>query len=595
MKNYEKKLQQIKQDSQQYAAFQSNDNTVVLAGPGSGKTTVLTMKIMNLLINSIKEPRGLACVTYSNEAAKEFKNRLKVLGLRKRDNIFLGTVHSFCITEVITPFSDLFPQYEIPSPLKIISGTKKDMVFQQVRDKLKIHEKELSLTEMDSERSSNLRGKSKVYIESYDLAAKAAVLYEEKLKEMGYVDFMSIVIYATELIQNEEYVRKCLEAKFSWILIDEYQDLGRPLHEMILALISATRSRFFAVGDPDQSIYGFNGAIPDYLLELSTIQEMTTIKLETNYRSNQDIVNASEIALSPSVKRNYLAGTRVNERANFNFYVCEEELLEQYDYVANQVIPECVSAGIPLEEIAVLVAGKTELRGMSDMFDQCQIPYYLVKYEFDRTHVVMWLEECAIWISDPEQVSFESLYSFWKNTLIRHGIGVIGNQIIREKRNLYDLLKLSAMECTYLFEWIEHMLNKLGLRTLLNNSDAYPDELENLDKLLITAKEGKFTSYTINDFGQLGKPKQQVTISTRHSSKGLEFEVIVLLGMEEGYFPSFRSTTQKKIDEEHRIFFVCVSRAKCHCYLVRSKVRNHYRKQASRFWISLKNWDELRS
>jgi DNA helicase-2/ATP-dependent DNA helicase PcrA len=101
---FKEKLNQIKKDKEQYEAFLSENNTVVIAGPGSGKTTVLTLKIMKLLMEEIKPPRGLACVTFSRAAAKEFKDRLNALGYQKRENVFLGTVHSFCISEIISPF-----------------------------------------------------------------------------------------------------------------------------------------------------------------------------------------------------------------------------------------------------------------------------------------------------------------------------------------------------------------------------------------------------------------------------------------------------------------------------------------------------------
>ena len=592
---YKEKLKQIMQDDQQYEAFRSLENTVVLAGPGSGKTTVLTLKIMKLLMEAIKSPRGLACVTYSNEAAKEFKKRLKDLGLRERENVFLGTVHSLCIAEVIIPFSQLFPKYNIPLPLKIISAKKKNQLFQQVREELSISEKDLNITEMDSERSLNIAGKSKVNIPSYDIALKAAKLFEAKLRIAEYVDFNAIIQYATQLIQNEEYVRKCLEAKFSWVLVDEYQDLGRPLHEMILSMMSGTKSRFFVVGDPDQSIYGFNGAVPDYLLELNQLPNMHQIKLQTNYRSNQDIVDASEVALNPSEGRNYKAGTRENEQAQLNFQECERDMIDQYYYVVNEVIPQHLELGIPLEEIAILVANKYQIKDLGEILDEERIPYYAVKHEFERTHIVTWLENCAIWLTDNEQISFESLFTFWKIFLIRHSVEISGSQLILEKRKLYDLLKMSVDDGEKLVDWIQWMLKNAGMKQLLEKTDVYPDELENLESLIKVAREGMFSEFTLRQFSQLGKPVNQITVSTRHSSKGLEFETIVLLGMEEGSFPSYRSKTERKMKEEHRIFFVCMSRAKSRCYLVKSRIQRGYFQKPSRFWTALYDWNLQRS
>lgn len=587
---YQTKLKQVMQDEQQHAAFQSLENTVVLAGPGSGKTTVLTLKIIKLLSEVIKKPRGLACVTYSNEAAREFKKRLNEFGLRNRGNVFLGTVHSFCIAEIIIPFASLFPVYNIPLPLKIISIKKKNQLFTQVKNELYIGEKDLSITEMDSERSVNIIGKSQVKIPTYDLALKAARLFEQKLQMAGYVDFIAIVQYATILIQNEEFVRKSLEAKFPWVLVDEYQDLGRPLHEMILSLMGNTKSCFFVVGDPDQSIYGFNGAVPDYLLELAQMSTINQIKLQTNYRSNQDIIDASEVALNPNQSRSYKAGTRKTERAQFIFKECEGDMVDQYHYVVNEVIPRNLEMNIPFEEIAVLVANKYKIKELGEILECAGIPYYAVKHEFEQTHVVTWLGHCATWLTEPSQVSFETVFAFWKGFLIRHNFKISGPQVMLEKRKLFDLLKTSVIGRERLIDWIQWVLKNTILTKVLEKSEVYPDELENLNNLINVASEGMFSDFTLRQFSQLGKPKNQITISTRHSSKGLEFETIILLGMEEGSFPSFRSRTEKQIKEEHRIFFVCVSRAKSCCYLVRSKVVNNYIQKPSRFWIALYNW-----
>ena len=123
--SYLEKLNRLKKDEYQKAAFESQNNTVVLAGPGSGKTTVLTLKAMYLLNSAVSEPRGLACLTYSREAAREFTERLKELGLVRRKNIFLGTVHSFCLTEILGKFSDVY-SLDIPIPIKIVPEKEKN-------------------------------------------------------------------------------------------------------------------------------------------------------------------------------------------------------------------------------------------------------------------------------------------------------------------------------------------------------------------------------------------------------------------------------------------------------------------------------------
>ncbi len=601
MSKYEARLLRIRKDREQYAALLSKDSTTVLAGPGSGKTTVLTMKIVKLLNENISVPRGLACVTFSNEAAKEFRYRLKELGLKQRDNVFLGTVHSFCISEVIVPFAHLYVKYKIPLPLKIISNNDKNTLFKNVLYDLEINQENVSVLEMNKERYQSLNGKTSVNIPSYDLALKVATEYEKRLVEQGFVDFESIIKYATLLIQEENFVRKCLEAKFPWILIDEYQDLGRPLHEMILSLLESTEIKIFAVGDPDQSIYSFSGGIPDYLFELYRMPNMHQIRLKTNYRSNQDIVDASELALNSAEKRNYVAGTRFGEKAEFSFITCENGMEDQFKYVVEVLIPDCINKNVPLEEIAVIIASNKDASELSKLCNEVNVPNYISKHDFDRSEFVVWLENCALWLHDQTAFSFDDIFSFWKKVQNGHGLKITKIMEMNKKRALYDILMESKNYKDSLGLWTKYIFDKLSLLDLLKDSNIYPEEISNLKQLLKLSQTGKFEHYNISMFSKLGKPQNQITITTRHSSKGLEFEVVVLLGMDEKVFPSFRSLTdERKLAEEHRIFFVCVSRAKSKCILLRSERYDVYSKKhrryytiphtESRFWVTLNEW-----
>lgn len=597
MSYYLEKLQQIKKDDKQYEAYLTNDSTVVIAGPGSGKTTILTLKIMRLLNEKINKPRGLACVTFSREAAREFKQRLNKLGYVERTNVFLGTVHSFCISEVIGNFAHLYNN-EIPLPLKIISDTNKKKLFRKVVEDLDLENMKLTFDEIDKERTLSIIGLSSIEIPTYDIAMKAAVEYEKRLKDSGYVDYTSIVKYSTQLIQEHEYVRNCLSAKFPWIVVDEYQDLGKPLHEMILALFINTDIKIFAVGDPDQSIYGFSGAIPDYLIELYKREDILPIELQTNYRSNQDIINGSEAVLNS--QRNYRAATRHGENAEFVFITCEEDMYQQYEYCVSKIIPYYLGKGIPYNEIALLVSSNPEVRELSEHLNREGIPYYISKHSFDRSDFVKWLEACAAWVSDSSSESFSDMYHFWESINKLHNKFIDINSVSRTvaKKELYSVLTESKCEEGNLKNWLQFIIDELYIKQLLENSDIYPDEIENIEKLLETVSDERYVDFDLTKFSKLGKPENQVTISTRHSSKGLEFEVVIILGVEEGRFPNYRSISDKrKMEEEHRICFVCVSRAKKACVLVRSKFNNitkknkeiwHKPTDESIFWTYLK-------
>ena len=588
---FEKKLQEISEDDMQFAAYKAVNNTVVIAGPGSGKTTVLTLKVMQLLAEMIYPPRGLACLTYSTEAVREFKSRLVKLGLEKRKNVFLGTVHSFCLSEIITPFAALYPQYKIPLPIRIISEAEKNRLFNSQN-----YEGTPKLIDVDKERTRNIKGISRVAIESYDIALKAAISFEELLIQNGYLDFISMVKKSVELIKNESYVRKALEAKYPWIIVDEYQDLGKPLHELILTLLNLTRIKVFAVGDADQSIYDFQGAAPDYLIELSQRQDVSCIHLKNNYRSSQTIVDASEYVLKSS--RGYIASGKLRDyHAKLEFIECSKGMDEQYERVIEQ-ISRFHTEGIPYHEIAVLVGNNKQVTELAQECSRQNIPAYIARQTFRLTDLIIWIQNCAKWVSDKCSVSFDEICSTWKSFISQKRI-ISEDDYFLLKRTIFQTLTASKVYRDNLSEWLCYLDKKVGIVSAFTASERYPDEIDNYNKLLETARSHD-TQLTIKFLTRLGIPENQVVLTTRHSSKGLEFDVVILPGMEMDSFPSYYDNTPRKLAEARRLCFVSVSRARKACILIRSKnLQNQYgrwfSKEPSPFWVALQEFQDSRS
>lgn len=588
---FEKKLQEISEDDMQFAAYKAVNNTVVIAGPGSGKTTVLTLKVMQLLAEMIYPPRGLACLTYSTEAVREFKSRLVKLGLEKRKNVFLGTVHSFCLSEIITPFAALYPQYKIPLPIRIISEAEKNRLFNSQN-----YEGTPKLIDVDKERTRNIKGISRVAIESYDIALKAAISFEELLIQNGYLDFISMVKKSVELIKNESYVRKALEAKYPWIIVDEYQDLGKPLHELILTLLNLTRIKVFAVGDADQSIYDFQGAAPDYLIELSQRQDVSCIHLKSNYRSSQTIVDASEYVLKSS--RGYIASGKLRDyHAKLEFIECSKGMDEQYERVIEQ-ISRFHTEGIPYHEIAVLVGNNKQVTELAQECSRQNIPAYIARQTFRLTDLIIWIQNCAKWVSDKCSVSFDEICSTWKSFISQKRI-ISEDDYFLLKRTIFQTLTASKVYKDNLSEWLCYLDKKVGIVSAFTASERYPDEIDNYNKLLETARSHD-TQLTIKFLTRLGIPENQVVLTTRHSSKGLEFDVVILPGMEKDSFPSYYDNTPRKLAEARRLCFVSVSRARKACILIRSKnLQNQYgrwfSKEPSPFWVALQEFQDSRS
>lgn len=589
---FEEKLKDISDDAEQLSAYNAVDNTVVIAGPGSGKTTVLTLKVMRLLTESINSPRGLACLTYSTEAVREFKYRLNKMGLEKRKNIFLGTVHSFCLSEIITPFASLYPKYRIPQPIRIISEKAKNKLFYDQN-----YEGEPKLTEVDKERTRNIKGISRVAIESYEVALKAAISFEELLLQKGYIDFISMVKLSVDLIKNEPYVRRVLEAKYPWIIVDEYQDLGKPLHEIILTLLDLTEIKVFAVGDADQSIYDFQGAAPDYLLELSERKDIKSISLKNNYRSSQTIVDASVFVLQN--QKGYTASGKLRDYdAKLEFYECSIGMDEQYEK-AIEIIKSYYNSDIPYHEIAVLVANNKQVMELAKMCNAQNIPTYFARQSFRLTDLIIWLQDCAKWVEERNSVSFDELYASWK-LFVSYNHTITDNEIIGLKRLLYYTLKESVEYKDNLYKWLDYVSSRIDLISVFQNSDRYPDEIENFEILMNTAKENT-DNYTISFLARLGVPDNKVVLSTRHSSKGLEFDVVIMLGMEKDSFPSYYdSRDPRKLKEARRLCFVAVSRARKACVLIRSKFLTTKKgqvlsKDPSPFWTELLEFQEKRN
>jgi len=590
-------LELIMKDEKQYEAFQSMDNTVVIAGPGSGKTRVLALKALTLVKTQIKKPCGLACISYSRESVRELKKRLKSYGYIPNNRDFIGTVHSFSLLHVIQPFAHLYPQYEIPLPIKILPDDIERQIYNGILKDLKITDsRQLPLSEINRYRSLSLIGRSTVQIESTDKIKEASKLFQERLNKTEFIDFIDIINLSARIINEQEYVSQSLQCRFPWLLIDEYQDLGKALHEMVLELAFNAGIKLYVVGDVNQSIYGFNGGYPEFLKELTNYDDIETISLVKNYRSSQYIIEASLETLQPTPPfPEYVSGINSDTVADFTFITCAEEMDEQYNIVASKIIPNLISKGVSLNDIGIITGSNNQIHEMAFHLVEKKIPYFIAKWSFENSDVVVWLQDCALWSCKKGQKSFDDLFKFWKNIIHSHSDPRKNWEDIRLKSKFHEVL-LKCIDNRDCHDWLNKIISSLGITDLLEGSEIYPNEVENLNTLLNEAKFKNLKGATIERLAKLGAPENEVTISTRHSSKGLEFEVVILLGMEEEHFPNYYHLgNEMALAEDQRLCYVCVSRAKKACILLRSRIftiqtrRGPWRKEykASRYWNSL--------
>lgn len=588
-------LELIKRDQSQIEAYNSERNTVVIAGPGSGKTRVLTLKAACLAYGSIKKPSGLACISYSRETVREIKKRLKEYGYKPTNKDYIGTVHSFTLQHVIQPFAHLYPQYGVKYPVKIIRKDDELRIYNSVLAEFKVSSKELKLMEINRQRSLSIEGVSQVTFDSTDLIVNAAKRFDEKLLETEYLDFVSIINISAQIIHDQEFVRMALRSRFPWLLVDEYQDLGKALHEMVLELVFNADIKLFAVGDMNQSIYGFNGGYPDFLMELMDRDDIHSVLLTNNYRSNQHIIAASLETLEPPSPLSYFAKRRLEENPDFTFITCNHQMDQQYDVVANKVVPLLMQTNVPLNEIGIITWSNTDVKLMAAALRQNSIPFYISKWDFEKSATVTWLQDCAHWCINPNEQSFDDLFKFWNNLLINHNDPRKYLETIDLKVNFLKTIK-EGKEKETILDWLALIINNLELANVLELSDMYPNEIKNLELLLDEATNHNLKDMPLERFAHLGVPNNEVTITTRHSAKGLEFETVILLGMEEGHFPFYLDVKNPiLLAEAQRLCYVCVSRAKKSCILVRSErftVDTQYGLKThlyspSRFWLSL--------
>ena len=220
----------------------------VLAGPGSGKTKTLTIKMARMLSEDVQEPRGIACITYNSECAGELRRRLERLGVREGRNIFIGTIHSFCLKHVILPYGRL-AGLDLPVEVAVALPSEQDRFFEEAFSEVYGENTNPSgwRTGFDKYRRTHLDRDDPAWRGDDDDLAELIEKYEALLRKNGLVDFDDMMLLGRQLIEENAWIRRCLQARFPILVVDEYQDLGVPLHRIVLALCFNGGVRLFAV------------------------------------------------------------------------------------------------------------------------------------------------------------------------------------------------------------------------------------------------------------------------------------------------------------------------------------------------------------
>lgn len=567
MSLYYEWIQALSENPPQKTAFERSTHTVVIAGPGSGKTRVLSLKIAQLLRDEITPPRGIACLTFTRVMAKELENRLLDLGIYDRPNVVISTVHGFCLGHILMPFSDVYDLF-LPEPIRVApSAIQIDCLKQAFKN---VMDCEIT-NKLHNSFNKYRRQRADIPLDQWKNQkplAEVIQFYEESLFRQGYVDFDLIVQTALKLVISQEPVRKYLWARFPWFAVDEYQDLGFPLYRIVTEMINRTDIKLFAIGDPDQCIFDFTGTDPKFLIELSKMEKMKPkIELELNYRSKQEIIDVAQAILDET--RNHHSE---RHGGNCKLIECPKGIDQQAEQIV-KLITDYRANSIPNGQIAILHRYRKDLNIIAHTLDCAGINYVLDKNElYDRRMIVIrWLEDLAYWCVKGNDVgndhnankrsSFDELLITWLefdtcNRLHFDKETNHGRIYLAE-----TLWKLRDPNQSFR-EWLLTINDTLSLHTILDkNNDIYPDDTVEYQKLLnLINPGGPLFEVSLSKFANASPC---INLTTIHSSKGTEFEVVIIAGIE-------CIETSKN---GHRLLYVGTTRAKTELCLLYTKKR----------------------
>jgi DNA helicase-2/ATP-dependent DNA helicase PcrA len=561
----------LRPNEKQWQAYESTAHCVLLAGPGSGKTKTLTVKLARMLSEDVNEPRGIACITYNNECARELENRLDALGIAPSGRVFIGTIHSFSLTQILLPYAKV-AGLGLPNEFTVASR-------QQTRAALAAaHAKVIGGPEnpqnwdmrLGRHRCRFLNRERPEWNTLDPQLTELVEAYEAELRELGLIDFDDMPLLAVRALAANKWLRAAMVAKYPILAVDEYQDLGLALHGMVMGLCFSAGMRLFAVGDVDQSIYGFTGATPELLRRLSERDDVETVRLGLNYRCGSRIVSASEYALGE--KRGYKAPDDAHEGTIY-FHPCAGGYAGQARYLINELISEIRDRrpGINLGEIAVLYPAAflgDELANAA-----AEYGYSVIRTDGNALYprgsrLMRWLEQCAMWCCGGWRSGMPRL-----SRVVSEGSRLFHEAITDEDGRLAFQRALTAAlwdrrdDTLGLYEWLTTLRDDI-IRPRVDIARSLADEYGTLnDFLLRIGPAGDVDDFPLAEFAGIGSGLDRINLSTLHSAKGREFDVVILFGAEEGRLPR-NNATENDVREARRLFYVGFTRARHEIHLM---------------------------
>ena len=598
----------------QKAAVEAIDGPVLIfAGAGSGKTRVLTHKLYYLVDEGLFKPEEILAVTFTNKAAKEMKERVMKLLNTNEIDLSMGTFHSICARILredieVLGFTRHFAIYDVKDQLDLIKVLFEEFEISKTLITPNQLRNQISLFKNKMMDSAAVDRKARTILEK--TVSKIYTEYQKNLKLNDALDFDDLLTFPLDIFEKKPSVLKKYPKRWKYILVDEYQDTNRAQFQFLTNLAKA-HENICVVGDDDQSIYGWRGADVSNILDFEkTFSSCRVFTLEKNYRSTQEILNAATAVVVNNDKRankNLVAANGSGETLGLIETIDEQE---EASAIVSSIEKEIKLNKRTFNKFSVLYRTNAQSRALEESFIRQGIPYNIIGSVrfYERKEVKNVLAYLRLIVNLKDTISLRRIINFPARGIGAKTIDKCVQQSEKDKIEFIDVLKnpnkmdIRGKQADALFKFYNVIIKYHDLRKKLSASELArslveeigilshfkeskepdaKDRFDNVAELLTSIEEFSIRNPQAGlstfledvslqtDIDHWNDSDNRVTLMTVHSSKGLEFPVVFIAGMDEGLFPLFRSLDDKsELEEERRLFYVALTRAEQKVYLL---------------------------
>ena len=610
-------------DRQREAVLTTEGPLLILAGAGSGKTRVLTTRIAHILNEGLARRWEVLAFTFTNKAAGEMKERVENLLGEDVSSMWIGTFHSICVRILrkeieALGYTNNFTIYD--------RSDQQSLIKEILRDK-GLSAKDFPVSQcLNAISSAKNIGEGVNYINdiygyhpTYKVFGEIFEEYERKKKLYNSLDFDDLILKTLELFREHDSIRQKYENKFKYVFVDEYQDTNKPQYELI-KYFSKGYGNICAVGDGDQSIYGWRGADISNILNFEKdFDKAKVILLEQNYRSTKNILDTANKIIKNNFERKEKNLWTDNKKGDKVVYKEVDSDSEEAMVVTNY-IEQLRHDGYKFEDMAILYRTNAQSRAFEEMLMREGINYRVVgglKF-YDRKEIKDLVAYLKIFVNPDDDVALKRIINIPKRGIGDTTLNKLSDIALEKNSSIYRILsetaiegitgrtKVKLQEFIYMMEnikrekdnlsvtdFVNHVLEKSGYLKMLEDSNLREDKtrIENISSFVSaisdyekSAEEPSLEDYLatvtlLSDVDKTDDSKTGVSLMTIHAAKGLEYKIVFLTGMEEGLFPSERTIVEDDgLEEERRLCYVALTRAEEKLYLTSCSSRRVFGK-----------------